>query len=344
MRSMTIRNSIATGLCGVIVLSVCLAPGSARADTGNHEADRPIHLYATAFQGPIGRMASGVLAQGSLMINGHNASAGQPVWSGDLLQSGAGSRVCVPLDSIGEVKLAGATMVRLAVNRSTRDDGVSGLTLIASLTQGEISVELERSANAYVRAAGAEYASSEGAAFLTSVRDGCASIAVKSGEVRPLGQGAQHQYTIRPVGHGSNIRVPAGGLQRLQVQVLEDDKPVPGIAVLFALDTSGAVVGLLGLGTLSGTTANVVTDADGMAAVQFVARNSAGSSPISATVEGTRVSWTGQVTVVSKTGPRNSFWAIAVVAGAAAAAGIGYALTRDKKPGLQAQPPVVKNP
>jgi hypothetical protein len=218
------------------------------------------------------------------------------------------------------------------------------LTLIASLAQGEISVELDRAANAYLRAAGAEYASTEGAAFLASVREAGANISVRSGEIRTEGQGAQHQYTIRPLGHGSNIHVPAGGLQRLQVQVLEDDKPVPGVGVMFALDTSGAVVGLLGLGTLTGTTANVVTDADGIAAVQFVARDSSGSSPISATVEGTRVSWTGQITVTTKTGPRNSFWAIAVVGGAAAAAGIGYALTRDKKPGLTAQPPIVKNP
>jgi hypothetical protein len=344
MRSMTTRSWIAICLCGVIVLSVSLAPGSARADTGGHEADRPIRLYATASVGPIGRMANGALTEGSLIINGHPAYPGQPVWSGDLLQSGAGARVCVPLDSIGEVRLAGRTTVRLAAKHSTRDDGASGLTLIASLAQGEISVELEPAVNAYVRAAGAEYASSEGAAFLASVREGGASIAVKSGEVRREGQGAQHQYTIRPVGHGSNIRVPAGGLQRLQVQVLEDDTPVPGVGVLFALDTSGAVVGLLGLGTLSGTTANVVTDANGMAAVQFVARNSSGSSPISASVEGTRVSWTGQITVKSREGSRAGAWAFAVLGGAAAAGGVAYALTRDKKPALQAQPPIVKNP
>src|SRR6185295_7525505 len=113
-------------------------------------------------------------------------------------------------------------------------------------------------------------------------------------------QSNQHQYTIRPVGHDSTIKVPAAGLRRIQVQVLEDDKPVPGVGVMFVLDTSGAVVGLLGLGTLTGTTANVVTGSDGIAAVQFVARNSTGSSPISATIEGTRVSWTGQITVTSK--------------------------------------------
>jgi hypothetical protein len=344
MSSITTRSSIAMCLSAVIVLSVSLAPGSARADTGGHEADRPIRLYATASVGPIGRMANGALTQGSLIVNGHPASAGQFVWSGDLLQSGAGARVSVPLDSIGEVRLAGATSVRLAAKHSTRDDGTSGLTLIASLAQGEISVELQDPANAYVRAAGAEYASSAGAAFLATVREGRAYIAVKSGEVRPEGQAAQHQYTIHPVGHGSNIHVKAGHLFRLQVQVLEDDKPAPGVGVLFALDTSGAVIGLLGLGTLTGTTANVVTDAEGMAAVQFVARDSSGSSPISATVEGTRVSWTGQITVTHREGPRPSAWAYAIIGGAAAAGGIAYALTRDKNAALQPQPPIVKNP
>jgi hypothetical protein len=251
----------------------------------------------------------------------------------------------VPLDSIGQIRLAGGTAVRVAARHFTHNDGVKGLTLIASLAQGEISVELEHGANAYVRAAGSEYASSEGAAFQATVRQGRASIAVKSGEVTSQGQGAQHQYTIRPVGHGSNIRVPAGELYRLQVQVLEDDKPVPDVGVLFALDTSGAVIGVLGLGTLSGTTANVLTDGDGMAAIQFVARNSSGSSPISATVEGTRVAWTGQITVVTRRDrSHGSLWGIAVIAGAAAAAGIGYALTRDNNDSLQAQPPVVKNP
>jgi len=341
---MITRSSIAMCLCSVIVLSVSLAPLSARAYASEHDGDRPIRLYATASVGPIGRILNAALTEGSLIVNGHPASAGQLVWSGDLLQSGAAARVCVPLDSIGQVRLAGKTTVRLAVKHSARDEGESGLTLIASLAQGEISVELEHAANAYVRAGGAEYSSSEGAAFLATVRDGHSSIAVKSGEVRPERQVAQHQYTIRPVGHGSNIQVKAGQLFRFQVQVLEDDKPVPGVAVLFALDTSGAVIGLLGLGTLTGTTANVVTDADGIAAVQFVARDLSGSSPISATVEGTRVSWTGQITVTHKERAKNSAWAYVIIGGAAAAGGIAYALTRDKNPALQAQPPIVKNP
>ncbi len=344
MRSMTTRRSIAICLCGIMVLSVCLTTGLAGTGAGKHDADRPIRLYATGSVGPIGRLANGALTRGSLIINGHPAFAGQPIWSGDLLQSVAGARVYVPLESIGKVRLAGATTVRLAASRSSREDGASGLTLIVSLAQGEISVELEHSANAYMRLAGGEYCASQGAAFLASVREGQTSIAVKSGEIRDERQAAQHQYTIRPVGHGSNIRVKAGELFRLQVQVLEDDRPAPGVGVLFALDTSAAVIGLLGLGTLSGTTANVVTDANGEAAVQFVARDSSGSSPISATVEGTRVSWTGEITVTYKEGSRGGVWAFVILGGAAAAAGIAYALTRDEDPGLQAQPPIVKNP
>lgn len=336
---MTMRRWISTNLCTVIFLSVTLAPKSARADSGSRENDRPIRLYATASNGPIGSIAS----YGALTINGHGAYAGQLVWSGDLLHSNGNSRISVSLESIGEITLARGTAVRLSTRHMTLDQGGKGYTLIASLAQGKIAVTLEHAASAYVRAGASEYASSGGAAFVVTVRQAHAAIDVKSGEVRDEAQTSQRQYTIRPVGHGSNIKVPAGGLRRLQMQVLEDDRPVSGAAVTFALDTSGAVVGLLGLGTLSGTTATVITGADGIAAVQFVARNLSGSSPISATVEGTRVSWTGQITVTTKGVSRGTGWVIVALIGAGAAAGIAYALTREKD-SLQAQPPVVKNP
>jgi hypothetical protein len=340
------RNWVAMGLCVVIVLSVILAPSSATADTGDHSSNRPIHLYATASVGPIGRMGNDPLRPSSLLINGQPATAGQLVWSGDLVQSSAGTRACLPLHSIGEIRIGGGTTVRVAARHcGPREDGSNGMTVIASLAQGEITVELQKSANAYLRAAGMEYESSTGASFKANVKDGRASVEVKSGTVQPEVQGAQHQYTITPVGHGSHIKVHSGKLFRIQVQVREDDKPVPGVAVLFALDTSGAVIGLLGMGTLSGTTANVVTDADGMAAVQFVARDFSGSGPISATVEGTRVAWTGDITITSYGDHQKiSPWAWVILGGAAAAGGIAYALTRDHNEGLQAQPPTVKNP
>jgi len=333
----------------VIVLTVVLVPVSARAETGDHSSDRPIHLYATESAGPIGRIGSDPIRSSSLLINGQPATSGQVVWSGDLLQSSAGAKACVPLDSIGQVRIGSGTTLRLSARPcGAREDGTKGLTLVASLARGEIAVELEPSANAYLRAARTEYEASNGASFKASVKNGIGTVEVKSGVVQPEteGAGAQHQYTITPVGHGSHIKVRAGKLVRLQVQVREDDKPVPGVGVLFALDTSGAVIGVLGMGTLTGTTANVVTDADGMAAVQFVARDYSGTGPVSATVEGTRVAWTGDITVTSYGDHvKTSTWAWVILGGAAAAGGVAYALTRDNdKPPLTAQPPIVKNP
>jgi hypothetical protein len=332
---MRMDRLVATGLCAVIILSLAIAPAPAAGSSGGN--DRPIRLYATAFSGPIGAVAG----NGAFTINGHEASSGQLIWSGDLVNSRGASRVSVSLESIGEIRLAGGTTVRLATRHTTLAEGAKGFTLIASLARGEIGVTLERAASAYLLVGRSEYASSAGAAFQASAREGLASIAVRAGEVRAETQSSQHQYTIRPVGHDSNIKVPAGALRRIQLQVLEDDKPVPGVALMFVLDTSGAVIGLLGLGRLSGTSANVVTNADGIAAVQFLARDLPGSSPISATVEGTRVSWTGQITVTSGGSSRSKGWVIAVLVGAAAAAGIAYALTREKD-SLQAQPPQVK--
>lgn len=337
---MKIQRWVAIGLCAVTILSSAVAPRAAQAESPSGDEDRPVRLYATASAGPIGV----VNGSGGFTINGREGSAGQVVWSGDLLDCRRAQRVSVSLESIGEITVERGTTLRLSTRHRAPAEDPKGFTLIASLARGEIDVKLERAANAFLRVGRQEYASSEGAAFQASARAGLASVVVKSGKVREEAQAAQHQYTIRPVGHDSNIKVPAGGLRRIQLQVLEDDKPVSGVAVMFALDTSAAVIGVLGLGTLSGTTANVVTDAEGMAAVQFVARDFAGSSPISATVEGTRVSWTGQITVTSGGPSRSKGWAFAVLAGAGAAAGIAYALTRDDNEPLQAQPPVVKNP
>jgi hypothetical protein len=337
---MKTQRWVAIGLCAVTLLSIAVAPRAAQAESPRAEDDRPIRLYASASTGPIGV----VTGSGDFTVNGRAGAAGQLIWSGDQLDCRRALRVSISLESIGEITMERGTTVRLAIRHTTIGEDAKGFTLIASLARGEIAVKLERAANAYLRVGREEYAASEGAAFLASARGGLASVAVRSGEVRAETQAAQHQYTLRPVGHNSTIEVPAGELRRIQLQVLEDDKPVPGVAVQFALDTSAAVIGVLGLGTLTGTTANVVTDAEGMATVQFVARESRGSSPISATVEGTRVSWTGQIIVTSGGPHRSKAWAFAVLAGAGAAAGIAYALTRDNDDPLQAQPPVVKSP
>jgi hypothetical protein len=275
-----------------------------------------------------------------LTINGRAASATQLIWAGDLLQALPDTSVPLLLDSMGMVILGRGAIATLATKYTTVEGDDKRGTLILSLVKGELSVKLQNEAVAFLCAAGSAFASSEGAVFSASVREGRALIAVKSGAVQ---ERQSSQYTIRPVGHGSNISVETGGMRQLQVEVREDDIPVPGVGVVFVLDTGGALPGKLGLGTLSNTTLNVITNANGIAAVHFVAGPTSGTIPISATIEGTRTSWTGTITVKSRGVSRRTGWAIAAMIGAGAAAGIAYALTREKDD-LRAQPPTVGRP
>lgn len=340
---MTSKKPISLTLSAALLLSASLAAKPASAD-GRSGDDRPIHLYATAYTGPIGKVASAVLGKGELTINGRAALGGQPIWSGDLIQSRGFSGVSMSLDSIGQVSLSRGASVRLATRQVISDDVMRHYTLIAALIQGDLAIKLDRNASAYVQAAGASYSSSEGAAFLASVQGGRPSISVKSGSLRAEAQAAQHQYSIKPLGHGPNISVPVRSARQIQVQVLEDDKPVSGVAVLFVLDTTGSIPGRLGMGTLTNTNLSVVTNENGIAALNFVSGNDAGTVPIVTTIEGTRVSWSGMIEVKGKGMSKATGWTIAALLGAGAAAGIAFALTREKEGTLQAQPPQVKNP
>ena len=336
------QKSISVGLGAILILSLILTPGVAKATDGREE--KPIRLVAAVWQDPIGQIASEVVGSG-LMVNGRVASPHQSIWAGDQLHLQTDISTPVVLDSIGRIMLTKGTVVRLFATTPEPEVSAKRTELIASLAQGEINIRLEPGAVARVRAGGYAFASSEGAVFNAAFRDGIASVAVKSGAVRkdPEQASQQHEYTIRSIGHGSNIKVPASGTRQIQLQIVEDNLPVPGVAVLFVLDMSGAVNGKLGVGTLSNSTLNVVTNSNGIAAVQFVAGPTAGTIPVSATVEGTRASWTGQITVTSKGMSRSTGWAIAALIGAGAAAGIVYALTRDKDD-LAAQPPTLGQP
>jgi len=338
------QKLVATGLCAIMILSVSFAPKTAGAD--NTPRERPIRLVSNEWADPIGKVVDEFQASGTLTINGRAAHAAQPIWDGDLLQTHDGISVPVFLDSIGIITLRKGTVVRLATGRGLRDGSPVPPEMIALLALGEVSIKLRPAANARIRAGGSAFVSSRGAAFSASFREGVSLVTVKSGEVRKDEKqaGRDHQYTIKPVGHGSNIHIPASETRQIQVQVIEDGLPVPDVAVLFVLDISGAVNGQLGVGTLSNSTLSVVTNSNGIAAVQFVAGPTSGTVPVSATIEGTRTSWNGEITVTSRGGGSHKLgWTIFALIGTAAAAGVAYALTRDRD-SLKVQPPVAKNP
>ena len=339
------RKYSAIGICAILLLSVTLIPKSAHTDNGRADDDSPVRLFAIASEGPIGLIAGSGLNRRDFLINGRTVGDQQKIWAGDMLQSRAEQGIPVSIDSVGEVMLTKGAMVRLSTRYTWSKNNKKRTVLIASLLCGSISITLQHGSCAYLQAGGAKFTSSEGAVFDADIREGKALITLKSGRVSPEVQAEQHQYNIAPVGHGMNIDVPVGSLQQIKVQVTENDKPVSDVGVLFTLDPSGISLGRLGLGTLAGNSITIVTNADGIASVPFTAGSSKGTGAISATVEGTRASWTGQIRVTSKsiTTSRSALWTIIGLVGAGAAAGITYALTRDRD-SIQVQSPEVKKP
>jgi len=332
-------KQIAISLCITLLASAIIVPQTARGSSRSDE-DKPVRLYATAMNGPIGALQAGSISPGDLLINGRAASTSQGVWGGDLLEARGDGNILVRLDLVGEVRLKKGAILRLAVRRGATEAGEHH-TLIASLLAGEIHARFQNSADAMLQLAGSLYTASAGAQWVASVSEGRALVTAKVGSV---GREAspQHQYEIRPVGHGTGMRVKAGDLQQIRVQVIEDGKPVSDVGVNFVLDATG--VGRLGLGTLAGNNITVVTNAEGIAAVPFTAGNRSGTTSVSATVEGTRTSWTGLIQVTSEGGVSHAAaWTIAIIAGAGAAAGIAYAVTRSKD-SIQAPPPIIKQP
>lgn len=332
MRTMKHRN-VALGLCIVIALTSCVAPGLARA-SGD---DLPIRLYATASPGVIGNVV------GDLFINGRAGRGEQLVWEGDLLQARADWGASVLLDSIGRVTLGRGAIARLATSDLTRDDQTSGRVLVASLVMGEIDVKLDVGVSSFVQANGSAYASSDGASFRIGIREGRVVTSAMTGAVSVAIRAPQRRYDVIPVGHGSDIVVRAGKLVYIRVRVRDESgKALPEMPVFFSLSPgAGGAVGMLGLGTLSGTSYSTLTNDEGIAAVPFQAARTRGTTSITAIVQETGASWTGQITV--EPGPSGGKTAaILIGVGAGIGAGIAIVKATDKDDPIQIQPPVIQ--
>ncbi|MCI0488150.1 MAG: hypothetical protein L0229_16300 [Blastocatellia bacterium] len=335
----------------VLVLIIGSTPHSVRAADGPNDEERPIRLYATARTAPLGVISS----FGSLLINGRQAAGQRTIWGGELLQAPAGKTVHISFDSIGRVTLARGAMARFAASdEASGDIGVATLigaatlqrrrVLIASVIDGDLNLELEPEAGAYIRACGSAFTAAPGSRFHLKVSEGRATIDTEVGEVSLEQQPAQRTYVLRPVGIGANISVRTRATRQIQIQVTdENDRPVPDLPIVFALGGQG--LGSLGSGATTGATITVNTNAQGIASAAFTAGDTAGSTTVTATVEGTRFSWTGNISVEKAKG----FWTTQntlIVAGIAAGAGvaIGIAATNDEErdPIVAIPPPVVR--
>lgn len=328
------HRNVAVSLSMALVLTSCVSPCLARVSGGE---DPSIRLYATASPGIIGNVV------GDLFVNGRAVRGEHLVWEGDLLQARADWSASVLVDSIGRITLERGAIARLATSDVTRNDQTSGRVLVASLMKGEIDVKLDAGVSSFVQANGSAYASSDGASFRIGIREGSVVTSARIGAVSVAMRAPQRRYDVIPVGHGSNIVVRAGKLVYIRVRVRDESgKALPEMPVFFSLSPgAGGAVGMLGLGTLSGTTYSTLTNDEGIAAVPFQAARTRGTTSITAIVQETGASWTGQITV--EPGPSGGKTA-AILIGIGAGIGAGVAIVKatDEDDPIQIQPPVIQ--
>jgi|SRR5215467_5526632 len=339
---MLARKCYTIGLCFVLIGTlIAVPPRSTRAaDVRGEQA--PIRLYATASAGPIGSLCKN-WGTGAVTINGRRAADQESIWSGDLLQTETEARVI--LDSVGDVRFSRGTMARLSVTRDKAGENDNGWVLIASLTTGELQVKLLKDAAAYIETLDTSFTTTAGAAFRANIRDGHGVVNAGEGNVSVEKPSRQDRaLTIAPVDHRNTLQVTTRHSISIRVQVMEDQKPVADVPVVFAVNADGLGVGRLGIGTVSADTLTTATDASGIARIPFEAGTKPGRAKIAATIQGTRVSWIGEVEVKGATWNSTNIGILFGILGAGAVGG-GIALAKaGGKKSIQIQPPQVQNP
>jgi len=325
------------GLCLIVVLSCSLIPTQARAD--DRSLNSPIHLRTTERFGPIGT----VYSLGSFGIDGRLAHGEESIWGGELIHAFPNSRVSVLLDSVGQVRLKSEATARLAT-ALTSPDSYSRHLLVASLINGEMSVDLQQGARAYIESCGSAFSASSGARFQIGTRESKAIIITASGDVRVSPQAPQRPEKIRlvepspdplkpPIDLGLRLDVERRATRQTQWQVTDEhDKPVPDVPIVLTL--AGNIGRFGNAVTFSGT-----TNAQGIMTAPLTAGPSPAQGSITANVPGTNVSCKVEVTIKAKPLAMRNM----ILIGAAALATILIISDPfgDKGPIIQSPPPTI---
>jgi hypothetical protein len=330
----------------MLVVTTSLIPKLVEAGGNSFKLDQLRRvLEAPAMAKPIGTIES----LDTMKINGRLAYGKALIWSGDLIQAPTKMSARVWLDDIGQIMLQSDTVVGLMTTANWSDDQTERRVLVASLTNGSLSVKLQPKAMAYLHAGGSSFTASSGASFRFGLREGQAVSEETSGTVAKIGnwainspasvalaatrarqgqtQTGQRRFIVRPINStGAVYDVRARSTRQIQIQVTdENDRPVPDMPIIFALGGN--------IGRLSSTAAT--TNAQGVASVSFTANNQVGSGSVTATVQGTTFSWTGTITVLKAPAGfmsiQNAGPVFGVVAAVAAAAIITITNREDKK-------------
>ena len=193
-------------ICSVLALASAFLTTQAPAqDRGRGWRSNTISTYE-----PIGFIAEQEFGGATVTINGRTANGDQAIWNGDLIEVPAGASAWVLVESIARITLPGGTRVRLSTALGATDGRPKQRTLIGSLASGEMSVQLQQGAEAYIEARGSKLAASGEALFRIATRGERAEIEVERGTVRNLNYQVTliEATTVRIDPNGPIVEVP----------------------------------------------------------------------------------------------------------------------------------------
>jgi hypothetical protein len=189
-------QSVVASLCLSLALSPLAAPLQILAADTTPTAAAALRNHTTAT--PIGTIES----TSTVLINGRAANGKHLLWDGELLQAPPDADASVKLERLGQVKLAGGTLVRLATAANASESGKR--MLVASLYSGHVEVELASAASAYLEAAGKAWLAAGNTKLSVEVNKGVAELRTAKGYAGQLGS-----FALSLPSFGAAVTAPA---------------------------------------------------------------------------------------------------------------------------------------
>lgn len=339
-----------------MVLIAGLMPRPANADDG--EKAIPEWRRATSHFEPIGIVQS----LGRVTVDGRPLELERVLWGGELLEVADGASARVRLHSVGQVTLSGGAAVRVSVRKTgTGEHKING-SLVASLINGQMAVDLRPEASAYIETQNSMLVATGGAKFRARASESETQVYNLGGEVRVeprqiweesryilnpthrdpgtgnfLKNAPDTLYTLGPVEWAMQIsRRKKPKLKRLRKSFMpEQDQPAADLVVRFTLDPPT-------FGRLDPEI--TTTNQYGVAYTNFTPLTNRGEARIITTVVENPVDTHEGKIVLGK--PPGIFRTRNIIIGAAALAAITIATIVDpgKKRPVERVPPIIINP
>jgi hypothetical protein len=243
-------QSAVVSLCLSLMLSPLVAPLHVMA------ADfTPTSVVATS-NNPAATPIGTIESTGAMLINGRAANGKNVIWDGELLQAPADTSAAVTLEALGQVKLSSGSLVRLSAASNTIGNTAEQAKrmLVAAVYNGQIEVELQPAASAYLEAAGKAWLAAGNTKLTIGIREGAAILGTVKGIAGEMGSFAINLPALKA------NKVSASTPEVKAVALAERASLLRSIKLVTGTETRGAVklysnhkAGMIGMVESGGT-------------------------------------------------------------------------------------------